>query len=244
MIQYIFENVFSFGIGAIFLISTLIIALLFLFRSTKRSGIERYLTLAFGFSLLFFSAAHGVWIYRVAFFPTHPGLSVIFPYWQGFWILFMIGVTFIGVWSLLLSYAKWFETRKWITILLFVPWIIVTLDVLLIANPSLNEWVCTALISDLRPDFLVILVVGLSLTFFVGLAVDYYYQQSKSQEEKFVPFLTLLGLFLILFGGILETRVIPVCQVITLGRILMLIGLWVTAYGILTLPLIEAAEVS
>jgi hypothetical protein len=75
--------------------------------------------------------------------------------------------------------------------------------------------------------------VGLSLAFFIGSAIDFYYHKFKGYESKFLPFIVLLGLLLLLIGSLLETRVIAVCQVITMGRILMLIGLWLTSYGVL-----------
>ncbi|MFX1317872.1 MAG: hypothetical protein ACFE9D_11645 [Promethearchaeota archaeon] len=237
MFQYILANATTFTIGLLFMISTLLLGLIALYHASKQGCPERRPTIMFGIALLFFFAAHAVWTYRAAFFPTHPGLVVIFPYWQWFWILFMLGVTFIGFWSILLAHPMWFEVRKWGVILLFVPLLIVILDVVLLSNPATAEWVCSGVISDIRPDIIVILTVGLSLAFFTGLAIDFYYRKFKGYESKLVPFIVFLGLFLLLIGGLLETRVIPVCQVITSGRILMLIGLWLTTYGVLRIEI-------
>jgi hypothetical protein len=236
MVQYILENAYSFGISVTFMVSTLLLSLILLAQSTKREKLERYSMITFGLAFLFFSLAHAVWAYRAAFIPGHPSLYTIFPFWQSFWILFMMGITFIGIWSILSSYPEWFKTRKWILFLIFIPWLIVTLDVLFLSNPAIAEWVCSALITDIRPDIITILVVGLSLTLFVSLALDYYYQQLKGQERRFRAFLIPLGLLLILVGGLFETRFIPICQVITIGRIMMLIGLWLTSSGVLLLP--------
>ncbi len=236
MVQYILANAFTFSIGIAFTISTFLLGLFILYRASKQGCPERRPTIVFGLAIMFFGAAHAVWTYRAAFFPTHPGIALIFPYWQGFWILFMFGVSLIGIWGVLLAYPVWLETRKWGIILFFIPWLIVTLDVLLLANPSTAEWVCSGLITDVRPDLIVIFAVGLSLTFFVGLAIDFFYRKFKGYESKFVPFIVLLGLLLLLIGGLLETRVIPICQVITMGRIIILIGLWLTGYGVLRVP--------
>jgi hypothetical protein len=236
MIQYILANATTFTIGLIFMISTMLLSLILFYHASKQGCPERRPTIVFGLALIFFFAAHAVWTYRAAFFPTHPSLAVIFPYWQGFWILFALGVSFIGIWSFLLVYPVWLETRKWGFLLLFIPWLIVTLDVLLLANPATAEWVCTGIISDIRPDLIIILTVGLSLAFFVGLTIAFYYRKSKGYESKRVPFVVLLGLLLLLIGGVLETRVIPICQVITMGRILMIAGLWLTTYGVLSVP--------
>jgi len=141
-----------------------------------------------------------------------------------------------------MSYSEWLATRKWMLILFFIPWLIVSVDVLFLTNPAVAEWVCSGLISDIRPDILVIFVVGLTLTFFIGLILDYYYQQFKSQKQRFVPFLAIFGLVLFLVGGLFETRVIPICQVITVGRILMLIGLWLTAYGVFHRPTMDTSN--
>jgi hypothetical protein len=233
MVQYILANATSFTIGLIFMISTILLSVIVLYHASKQGCPERRPTIVFGLALLFFFAAHAVWTFRAAFFPTHPSLATIFPYWQGFWILTMLGITLIGIWSFLLAYPIWLETRKWVHLLLFIPWLIVTVDVLLISNPTTAEWVCSGIITDIRPDLIVILTVGLSLTFFVGSAIDFYYRKFKGYESKFVQIIVLLGLLLLLIGGLLETRVIPICQVITIGRILMLIGLWLTSYGVL-----------
>ena len=233
MVQYILANIFTFSIGIVFALSTLILGLFVLYRASKQGCPERRPSLVFGLSLLFFFAAHAVWTYRAAFLPTHPGIAVIFPYWQGFWILFMLGVSFIGIWSLLLAYPEWLETRKWIFLLIFIPFLVVTLDVLLLTTPVTAEWVCSGQITDVRPSFITIFAVGLSLTFFIGLALDFYYRKFKGYESKFIPFLVLFGTLLVLIGGLLETRVIPICQVITMGRIVMLIGLWLMAYGVI-----------
>ena len=233
MVEYILANAFTFSIGIVFAISTLLLGIYILYLASKEGCPERRPKVVFGLALLFFFAAHAVWTYRAAFFPTHPAIAVIFPYWQGFWILFMLGVSFIGLWGINLAYPEWLETRKWIIILIFIPWLIVTLDVLLLANPATAEWVCSGLITDVRPDLSTIFAVGLSLTFFIGLALDFYYSKFKGYQSKFMPFLVLLGALLVLIGGLLETRVIPICQVITMGRIIMLIGLWLTAYGVI-----------
>lgn len=236
MVQYILANIYTFSIGIVFLISNFILGIYAFYSASKQGCPERRPTIIFGFALLFFGAAHTIWTYRAAFFPTHLNIAIIFPYWQGFWILFALGVASICIWGLLMAYPEWLETRKWIYLLFFILWLIVTLDVLLLANPATAEWVCSALITDVRPDLLVILAVSLPLTLFLGVAFDFYYRLFKGYESKFQPFMVLFGLVLLLVGGIFETRVIPICQVISIGRIMMLFGLWLTAYGVLRIP--------
>jgi hypothetical protein len=236
MVQYILANIYTFSVGSIFLISTILLGLYTLYRASKQGCPERRPTLVFGLALLFFGAAHAIWLYRAAFFPTHLNIAIIFPYWQGFWILFALGVSCISVWGLLMAYPEYLETRKWIGILFLLPWLIITLDILLLANPATAEWVCTALITDVRPDLIVILTVSLPLTLFIGLAFEFYYRLFKGYESKFEAFIVLFGLLLLLIGGIFETRVIPICQVISIGRIMMLFGLWLTAYGVHRIP--------
>ncbi|MFX1564722.1 MAG: hypothetical protein ACFFCH_01905 [Promethearchaeota archaeon] len=233
MVQYILANAFAFSISTIFAISTFLLGFVSLYRASKQGCPERRPTVFFSLALFTFGAAHAIWAFRAAFFPTHPGIPTILPYWQGFWILFMTGLFFIGIWSILIANPMWLQTHKWIALLIFLPWIIVTADVLFLTNSITAEWVCGALITDIRPDLVVIFTVGLSLTFFIGLAIDFFYQKFKGYESKFMPFLVLLGLLLFLIGGLLETRVFPVCQVITMGRVIMLIGLWLTAYGVI-----------
>ncbi|MFX1510830.1 MAG: hypothetical protein ACFFBR_11055 [Promethearchaeota archaeon] len=237
MVQYILSNALAFSISFVFAISTFLLGIISLRRASKQGCPERRPTLIFSLALFMFGAAHALWAFRAAFFPTNPGIPPIFPYWQGFWILIMAAIFFIGIWSVLVAYPMWLETRKWVILLIFLPWIILVVDVLVLANPLTAEWVCGALIADIRPDFIVIFSVGLSLTFFVGLALDFYYRKFKDYESKFRPFLVLFGLLLLLVGGLLETRVIPICQVITVGRIIMLIGLWFTSYGVLTIEI-------
>lgn len=233
MVQYIAENAISFGIGMTFIISTIILGILFLLQANKRKNQEKYASLVFALSLFLFSAAQIIWTIRAAYLPRFALPMDFFPYWQGFWILYMLGITFIGMWGIFLNYSHLLAHRKWIVLVLFIPWILVTLDVLFLTNPLTTEIVCSALIHDFRPDPFVILATGLSLVFFSFLAIDYYYQQFKLQENKFSSFLTLFGLILILLGGLLDSKPIPICQVITLGRILMLIGFWLTSIGII-----------
>ncbi len=233
MVQYIAENALSFGIGIAFIISTLLLGIIFLFQANKHKNHEKHTRLVFSFSLFLFSAAHIIWTIRAANLPRFASPITFFPYWQGFWILFMLGITFIGIWGIFLNYSHLLANRKWIVLVLFIPWILVTLDVLLLTNPSTTEIVCSALIHDFRPDLFVILATGISLVFFSFLVIDYYYQQFKVQENKLLSFLTLFGLILILLGGLLDSKPIPICQFITLGRILMLIGFWLTSIGII-----------
>jgi hypothetical protein len=236
MVQYILANIYTFSIGIVFVISTILLGLYTLYRASKQGCPERRPTIIFGLALFFFGAAHAIWTYRAAFFPTHLNIAIIFPYWQGFWILFAFGMSFISIWGFLMAYPEYLETRKWIAFLLFLPWLIVTLDILLIANPATAEWVCSALITDIRPDLIVMLAVSLPLTLFVGLALDFYYRLFKDYKSKLEPFIVLFGLVLLLIGGIFETRVIPICQVISVGRIMMLFGLWLTTYGLHRVP--------
>ncbi|MFX1576515.1 MAG: hypothetical protein ACFFCF_05035 [Promethearchaeota archaeon] len=235
--QYALQNALSFGIGITFTISTLILAFICLFLSRKRSGFDKYLILLFGFGLLFFFGAHAGWTYRSATIPGQVTLFAIFPFWQWFWIFSMLGITFIGLWSVFLSYPEWFETKKWTLILIFIPWLIVTVDLLFIANPATAELACSGLITDIRPDIFIILIIGLSLALFVILALGYYYKQLRKQERRLIPFLMIFGLLLVLVGGIAETRVINICPVITLGRVMMLLGLWLISYGVIFSPI-------
>ena len=236
MVQYILANIFTFSIGIVFVISTIILGLYTLFRASKLGCPERRPYIVFGLALLFIGVAHAIWTYRAAFFPTHLNIAIIFPYWQGFWIFFALGVSFISIWGFLLAKPEFLETRKWIGLLILLPWLIVTLDVLFIANPATAEWVCSALITDVRPDLIVILSVSLTLTLFVVLAFEFYYRLFKGYESKFEPFMVLFGLILLLVGVIFETRVIPICQVISIGRIMVLFGLWLSAYGVHRIP--------
>lgn len=235
--QYILQNAISFNIGITFTISTLILAFICLFLSRKRSGFDKYSILLFGCGLFFFFGAHAVWTYRSATIPGQVTLFAIFPYWQGFWILSMLGITFIGLWGILLNYPEWFETKKWVLILIFIPWLIVTVDIIFFANPASAELACSGLITDIRPDIFIILIVGLSLTLFVGLALGYYYEQFRKHEQRLIPFLMIFGLLLVLVGGLAETRCINICPVITIGRVIMLIGLWLISYGVIFSPI-------
>jgi hypothetical protein len=237
MVQYILVNALAFSISVVFALSTFLLGIITLRRASKQDCPERRPTIVFSLALFMFGAAHAIWAYRAAFLPTNPGIPPIFPYWQGFWILFMVGMFFFGIWSVLVANPMLLQTRKWIAFLIFLPWIIVTVDVFVLTNPLTAEWVCGALIADIRPDLILIFTVGLSLTFFIGLAIDFYYKKFKDYESKFLPFLVLLGLILLFIGGLLETRVIAICQVITIGRIIMLIGLWLTTYGVLRLEI-------
>lgn len=242
MVQYILENIFSFGIGTAFLISTFILGFFFLFRARKQSGLEKRATLTLGIALFLFGAAHLIWTLRAAFIPGHALGYVFFSYWQGFWILLMLGIAFIGLWSLQLTYPAWLKTRKWILFIVFIPWILVTLDVLLFTDPSIAPIVCSARIWDLAPGLVTTFTVGISLTIFVGLVIDYYFNQFQIQKDKLPTFLTLLGFVLVLLGGLLETKAIPICEIITLGRVLMLAGLWLASIGILTIKPLLAPQ--
>lgn len=233
MIQYILENIISFGIGLTFIATTLAFGLFYLLRVSTRSGYQRYKTLAFGLALLSFAGAHIIWNLRAAFFPQFSPATSWFPYWQGFWVLFISGITLMGLWSLLVAYPDWINTRKWILLALIIPWFIVVIDVLLITNPVSAEIVCSARIWDLRPDLIVILSAALPFTFYIGITIDYYYGQFKAGADRVLLILVFTGLVFILVGGILDSKAIPVCEIITMGRMLMLGGLLLISFSLL-----------
>ncbi len=233
MIQYILDNIISFGIGLTFIVATLIFGVFFLVRASIRSSQERVKPLVFGLSLLSFSGAHIIWNLRAAFFPFNSPASLWFLYWQGFWVLFISGITLLGLWSLFVAYPDWLNTRKWFLLALLIPWLIVVVDVLLVTNPESAELVCSAQIWDLRPDLLVILATALPLTFYIGIALDYYYSQFKAGADQVLLILIFTGLLFILVGGILDTKAYPNCPIITLGRMLMLGGLLFTSFSLL-----------
>ncbi|MFX0201279.1 MAG: hypothetical protein ACFFCW_34610 [Candidatus Hodarchaeota archaeon] len=233
MLQYIFDNIISFSIGLTFIISTLIFGLFFLVRATIRSGQERYQPLAFSFALLSFAGAHIIWNLRAAFFAQSAPATLWFPFWQGFWVFFISGITLLGLWSLFLVYPNWLKTRKWYLLALFIPWIIVTIDVLLISNPSSAEIVCSARIWDARPDLIIILATALPLLFYIGITLDYYYGQFKAGADQLLLILIFTGLLFILVGGILDSKVIPICEIITMGRMLLIGGLLLTSFSFL-----------
>ncbi len=236
------ENAISFGIGIAFILSTLLLGFYFLIHGLKGDRYERNPTLSLSISFLFLSGAHIVWTIRSAILPgTAIATEAFFPYAQGFWILFTLGVSFLGIWSAILNYPEWLTTRKWFLIILFIPWLIIALDILLISHPTTIQTVCTARIWDIRPDLIIIFLTSLTLTFFIGLTLDYYYRQSKLHVNKFEPILVNLGLVLILVGGLLETRIIPICEIITSGRILMLLGIWIISIGIIKLQPIDSS---
>ena len=233
MIQYILDNIISFGIGLTFIVATLIFGLFYLMRASIRSGQQRYKPLAFGLALLSFAGAHIIWTLRAAFFPQFSPATSWFPYWQGFWVLFISGITLMGLWSLLVAYPDWLNTRKWFLLALIIPWLIVVIDVLLVTNPVSAELVCSARIWDLRPDLIVILSAALPLTFYIGITLDYFYGQFKAGADRVMLALVFTGLVFILVGGILDSKAIPICEIITLGRMLMLGGLLFTAFSLL-----------
>ena len=233
MLQYILDNFISFGIGLTFIISTLIFGLFFLARASIRSGQERYKSIAFSLALLSFAGAHIIWNLRAAFFPQSAPASSWFPFWQGFWVFFITGITLMGLWSLFLAYPNWLKTRKWYLLVLLIPWVVVTIDVLLVSNPSFAEIVCSARIWDARPDLIVILAAALPLTFYIGITLDYYYGQFKAGDDQLLLILIFTGLLFILVGGILDSKVIPVCEIITMGRMLLIGGLLLTSFGFL-----------
>ena len=233
MIQYILENIISFGIGLTFIAMTLVSGLFYLMRASIRSGHQRYKSLAFGSALLSFTGAHIIWNLRAAFFPQFSPATSWFPYWQGFWVLLISGITLMGLWSLFIAYPDWINTRKWILLALIIPWFIVVIDVLLITNPVSAELVCSARIWDLRPDLIVILSTALPFTFYIGITLDYYYGQFKAGADRVLLSLVFTGLMFILVGGILDSKVIPVCEIITMGRMLMLGGLLLTSFSLL-----------
>jgi hypothetical protein len=233
MVQYILTNIISFGIGLTFIISTLIFGLFFLVRASIRSDQERYKPLAFGFALLSFAGAHIIWNLRAAFFPQSSLPSSWFPFWQGFWICFITGITFLGLWSFFLAYPNWLKTKKWFLLVLLIPWLIVIIDVLLLTNPASAEIVCSARIWDIRPDLIVILAAALPLTFYIGITLDNYYGQFKAGADRLLVILIFTGLLFILVGGILDCKAIPVCEIITVGRMLMLGGLLLTSFSFL-----------
>lgn len=233
MLQYIFDNIISFSIGLTFIISTLIFGLFFLVRATIRSGQERYQPLAFSFALLSFAGAHIIWNLRAAFFAQSAPATLWFPFWQGFWIFFISGITLLGLWSLFLVYTNWLKTRKWYLLALLIPWLIVTIDVLLISNPSSAEIVCSARIWDARPDLIIILATALPLIFYIGITLDYYYSQFKAGADQLLFILISTGLLFILVGGILDSKVIPICEIITMGRMLLIGGLLLTSFSFL-----------
>ncbi|MFX0079602.1 MAG: hypothetical protein ACFE8O_10230 [Candidatus Hermodarchaeota archaeon] len=233
MLQYVLDNIISFSIGLTFIISTLIFGIFFLVRASKRSSQERYQPLAFSFALLSFAGAHIIWNLRAAFFAQSAPATSWFPFWQGFWVFFISGMTFLGLWSLFLVYPNWLKTRKWYLLVLLIPWLIVTIDVLLISNPSFAEIVCSARIWDARPDLIVILATALPLTFYIGITLDYYYGQFKAGADQLLIILLFTGLLFILVGGILDSKVIPVCEIITIGRMLLIGGLLLTSFSFL-----------
>ena len=233
MLQYILDNFISFGIGLTFIISTLIFGLFFLMRTSLRSGQERYSPLVFGLALLSFAGAHIIWNLRAAFFHQSSSASLWFPYWQGFWVFFITGITFLGLWSLFLAYPNWLKTKKWFLLILLIPWLVVIADVVLLTNPATAEIVCSARIWDIRPDLIVILATALPLTFYIGITIDNYYGQFKAGADRLLLILIFTGLLFILVGGILDSKAIPICEIITVGRMLMLGGLLLTSFSFL-----------
>ncbi len=233
MIQYILDNIISFGIGLTFIVATLIFGLFFLMRASIRSGQERYNPLAFGLALLAFAGAHIIWNLRAAFFPPQSAASLWFPYWQGFWVLFISGITLLGLWSLIVAYPDWLNTRKWLLIVLLIPWLIVVIDILLVTNPGSALLVCSAQIWDLRPDLIVLLATALPFTFYIGIAIDYSYSQFKAGADQVLHIPIIAGLLFIIIGGILDTKAYPDCPIITMGRMLMLGGLLLTSFSLL-----------
>lgn len=233
MLQFTLENAISFSIGLAFVVTTLIFGLFFLVRASIRSGNERYKPLAFGLALLSLAGAHTIWNLRALFFPFNSAPLLWFPYWQGFWIFYITGISLLGLWSLFLAYPNLFKTRKWYLLVLLIPWLIVTVDILVVSNPVLAELVCSARIWDVRPDLIVILATVLPLTFYIGIAIDYFYGQFKAGADRLLSILIFTGMLLILVGGILDSKAIPDCPTITMGRILMIGGFLLTSFSFL-----------
>jgi hypothetical protein len=165
-----------------------------------------------------FGAGRIFWVLRAALFDASAPVADWWGLWQGVWIVTFLSGVFVTWWGVALQWPEHMKSKTWLVVIFFIPWLIVTLDVLFINNPSIATVASYAYLDDVQPDLLHLLfgAVGILMALIPGFV--YFGKDLSTAERKGVAALVLFAWILMAFGIILDGKLIMDDLLGMLGR--------------------------
>lgn len=201
-----------------------LLSLSVLFKALKVEPDERTKTWLMVLWAAIFGAGRIFWVLRAALFDANAPITDWWGLWQGVWIVTFLSGPFVTWWGFTLKWPEHLASKKWLIVIFFIPWLVVTLDVLFIANPTTAIVASYAYLDDVQPDMIHLLFGAIGILMALVPGFIYFGKGFSTADRKGVAALVLVAWILISFGIILDGKLVMDDLIGQLGRLSIGIG--------------------
>ena len=163
----------------------------FLFLSTLNNarnseGRLRSLSLYFALFSLMLASTYIFWTLRALYFSDISDPSDWLILWQLAYGVGVLGFYFLSLWALTLLRPELLEEKKYLYIILLVPWLLVMLDIFILTTPTIanNAAISYAFVSDIQPDLILQAFSGLAVGLYSGIPILLFLSYLRASENK------------------------------------------------------------
>ena len=237
---YIQQNIFSITVQTGIWLPAFIMALITGFSAIKATGRLRFVSSSFSAFCWAIGLTYFFWTIRIVFFTynSQPADGWLLL-WQLAYGSGVLAFFFLALWSLTLINPQLLGDKRWLYIILVIPWLAVIIDLFIIVPMNLTtlQVVQFANVNDLKPDiiletFATLAVLVYTLIPLIGF-LRYLLAPENKKTTNFRKILIIeVGLLFFAIGAIVDASKLAPNEVLILTRgfeaigiILMFIGL-------------------
>ena len=186
MIEFINENFTIFAIQTLIYVPFTILFLSTLNNARRQEGRLRSLSLYFAFFSLMLASTYIAWTIRVAYFSADSIPSNWLFLWQIAYGVGVLGFYFLILWALTLLRPELLEERKYLYVVLLVPWLLVMLDIFILTTPSSADAavISYAFVNDIQPDQILQIFSGLAVGIYAGTPIYLFLRYLLASDNK------------------------------------------------------------
>ena len=235
---YIQQNIFSITVQTGIWLPAFIMAIVTGFNAIKAEGRVRFISSSFSAFCWAIGLTYFFWTIRNVFFTSSSqpsdGWLLLWQLAYGFVVLAFF---FLALWSLTLISPQLLEDKKWLYIILVIPWLIVIVDLFIIAPTNAPNVVQFANVNDLKPDIILEVFATLAVLVYTFIPLigflRYLWASENRGTTNFRRILIIeIGLLFFAIGAIVDASKLAPNEALivtrgfeALGIILMFIGL-------------------
>lgn len=184
MIEFINENFTIFAIQTLIYVPFTILFLSTLNNARNSEGRLRSLSLYFALFSLMLASTYIAWTIRVAYFSADAEPSDWLFLWQIAYGMGVLGFYFLILWALALLRPELLEERKYLYLLLLIPWLLVMVDIFVITTAANAETISYAFVKDIKPDLILQAFSGLAVGIYAGTPILLFLNYLRASENK------------------------------------------------------------
>ena len=216
---YLNENLFAILIQTGIWLPSLIMALITTKNALENQGRLKLISAYFALFSWSISLTYISWTTRALFFSADSlPTDGWFILWQLAYGPGVLSFFFLALWSLSLVNPQILENKKWLPIVLLIPWLIVIIDLTVINTAQSvvnnNQIVTFANIKDIQPDLILTFFATIAVLLYTAIPILGFLRYLLASENKGTTnyrriLLMEIGLILFAIGSLVDASKLP-----------------------------------